>query len=100
MNNLPPDSVLRLARALGLEEFFACLELQFDGPQRVPIPLNRLTTPQDLWNFCVKWDIKLEPVETDYLRDGKAAVGMGGPTSTDFGEGWTNNTYPLYLDRD
>ncbi len=88
---LPPESVLKLYRAVGLQEFFGLLgwsEAE-DNPFRKLVPKDQWKTGPELFEFCQKYDIPINlELEREYL------------VSPDrWHEDWPNNLYQLYLTR-
>lgn len=54
---LPPDSVLRLAKALGREEFIAACGWTKDGEYSLRIPASQFASRDTLCNMLDRWEI-------------------------------------------
>lgn len=95
MTELPPESVLRLARALGLEEFCSAMGWELARERnRIYVPVNDCFDQlKDLFSFCQKFEIPLNSVELNLGSSGKSLW----DSMWTFRKG-TDNRYPLFVD--
>lgn len=99
MTELPPESVLRLARALGLEEFLDVLGWKISlqthtGSLRVEVPVTTVfPTVYDLHHFCALWNIPL--TDNEKRQTSLKTSPWAGMWSTRL---HLDKTYPLYID--